>query len=371
MNVLSFLVTLFFASVSGFAAYKMKIPAGAMIGSLLGVITLNLLFDGAYFYQDLRLYLQLLAGAMIGSRVGKKDLAAMKTIIFPTLFLLASMVTLNLVFGSLMYRIGGLDIATSLFASAPGGVADMALISADLGANPAYVGVLQILRILVIIVFLPSLFKWVLLRRAAMKNPQITLERFSERKGKPSVKTLTEGPSGEVGARVKGSESKRFIGLLLFAAAGGLLFRQLGVTAGALTGSMLFGAVFCVSRGVIHFPDKLKFILQILSGVFIGVGIDRASVKTLPGLLIPAAIMVVGIFVFTFAAALIMHRLFKLDLAVCLLSCAPGGVQEMALLSEELGADTAKISVMQTTRLVFVIMLFPTMLAAVTLFVGS
>jgi uncharacterized membrane protein AbrB (regulator of aidB expression) len=76
--------------------------------------------------------------------------------------------------------------------------------------------------------------------------------------------------------------------------------------------------------------------------------------------------MFVGIFVYVLIAAAAMHKLFKLDLAVCLLSCTPGGVQEMSLLSEDLGADTPKIAIMQTSRLMFVILLFPTMLEAVT-----
>lgn len=246
-----------------------------------------------------------------------------------------------------MHRMGGLDVATALFSSAPGGMADMALISAELGAETAYVGILQMFRILVIILTMPPLFKKILQKRGYRSKRQ---------------ETTASADMGEPKATVV---PMRLLILLFIAAVGGLFFRWLGVTAGALTGGMLASAVYCVLRGTVKFPSVLKFLLQILAGAYIGIGIDRACVSTMPNLLAPALIMVIGIYGFVFVMAWLMHRLFKLDLAVCLLSSTPGGVQEMSLLSEDLGADTAKIAVMQTVRLVFVILLFPTMLGII------
>ena len=54
-----------------------------------------------------------------------------------------------------------LDLTTSLFASAPGGVSDMAIIASELGADPAKVAALQTLRLIVVIVLFPTLVTWV------------------------------------------------------------------------------------------------------------------------------------------------------------------------------------------------------------------
>ena len=379
MDFANFALTLSFAFVFGTLGYRLKIPAGAMVGAVVGTVLVNLLFERAFFYADLRVAIQLVSGAMIGSRIGKKDFLSLKTIVLPTLFLLVGMVIFNLTFGILMHRMGGLDVATALFSSAPGGMADMALISAELGAETAYVGILQMFRILVIILTMPPLFKKILQKRGYRSKQQETAASADVEEPEARVMTvpIIASTLGDVKLPVIGDVKPPTIGhvmpmvpmrlliLLFVAAAGGLFFRWLGVTAGALTGGMLASAVYCVLRGTVRFPSTLKFLLQILAGAYIGIGIDRACVATMPNLLAPALIMAIGIYGFVFVMAWLMHRLFKLDLAVCLLSSTPGGVQEMSLLSEDLDADTAKIAVMQTVRLVFVILLFPTMLGII------
>ncbi len=360
MDLANFALTLLFSFVFGTIGFRLKLPAGALVGAVIGTVMVNLLFERAFFYADLRVAIQLVSGAMIGSRIGKKDFLSLRTIIFPTLFMLVGMAGFNLLFGTLMHRVGGLDVATALFASAPGGMADMALISAELGAEPAYVGILQMFRILVIILTMPPVFKK-LLQKRGYRGQHETVMVSSD-----VEEPVTVVHPGDAAVAANREFPVRLLLLLGIAAAGGLFFRWLGITAGALTGGMLASAVYCILRGTVRFPNSLKFLLQVLAGAYIGIGIDRERVANMPNLIVPALIMAVGIYLFVFVMAWLMHRLFKLDLAVCLLSGTPGGVQEMSLLSEELGSDTAKIAVMQTIRLIFVILLFPTMLGIVT-----
>ena len=349
MDILSFLLTLAASMVFGTIGNKLKLPAGAMIGAILGAVIVNLFLGGAVFYDQIKTVLQLLSGAMIGSKIGMSDVRAMKKIIFPTLFLLLGMVVLNLTFGGAIFALSSLNVATSLFATAPGGMADMAIISSELGADPAYVGILQLLRILIILLCLPPIFKKILSGKE-IAPPAKPVEANGQH----------AAPTGMVYAR-------RFALLLAVCSAGGLLCAALGLAAGALTGSMIAGTLLCVFRGRLQFPSKLRFFMQVFSGAFIGVGIDRATIAALPELIVPALIMLAGIFVFVFGTSFLMYKFFKIDLAVCLLSCTPGGIQEMALLSEDLGADTPKVAVMQTMRLMCVILFFPTMLKFITL----
>ncbi|MGI6004402.1 MAG: AbrB family transcriptional regulator [Christensenellales bacterium] len=360
MDVLTFLLTLAFALVFGYVGLKLKLPAGPLVGGIVGTAAMNLLIGRAVFYSDIRIVVQMLSGAMIGCNVGKRDFLEMKGIILPTIFLLFSMFLLNITFGSLIYRFSNLDMATALFATAPGGVSDMALISEDLGANTSYVGILQMYRILVVFIFMPPLFQKIF-SRINRRPVQVQAVGFVEESAQ------NEAPQSEEVPKSRG----RLLWLLLAAAAGGILFRLLGVAAGALTGAMVAAAAYSILCGKVPFPSKLQFFIQVFAGAFIGIGIDRARVATLPQLLIPMLVMFVGIFVFTFATAFLMRKIFKLDLAVCLLSSTPGGVQEMALLSEDLHADTPKVAVMHTARLMCVILLFPTMLGVIAAFAGG
>jgi membrane AbrB-like protein len=356
LNFLLFLLTMLVALVFGYLGMRLKLPAGALIGSVVGVIALNLLYGQSYFYPEMKIVLQILTGAMVGSRVGKQDVLELKTIIWPTLLLLLGMVLLNITFGALIYRFSSLDAATALFATAPGGMADMALISSDFGANTSYVGILQMFRVLVIFIFMPPIFR-----------------RIMKKRGEQAPAACSNVPAVSDPSSPAPSRNPKDLILMVFcAAAGGLLLRFLGVTAGELTGGMVASAAYCIARGKVYFPGVLKFILQVLSGTFIGVGITRQTVQTLPQLGVALAVMFVGIFAFVFIMAFLMRRLFRVDIAVCLLASTPGGIQEMALLSEDLGADTPKVAIMHTVRLMFVILTFPTMISLlIALFNGG
>ncbi len=358
-DFLFFLLTLAVALLFGAIGHKLRLPAGAMVGGILGAVIVNLTMDRAYFYADIKIVLQILSGVMIGSKIGKRDLLALRTILLPMLFLQLAMVALNLGIGFAVDHFSTLDLATALFSTAPGGMADMALISSDQGANTAYVGILQLIRILTIFIFMPVIFKRILTKgktggAGALPPPPTDNPEPQDAPAPPKLSPA--------------AYAKRFAVLVAVATAGGLACHFLGMAAGALTGGMIASGALCVLRGTLPFPGKLRFFLQVFSGAFVGVGIDRACIATMPALLVPALIMIAGIFLFVFLASTLMRKLFRLDLGVCLLASTPGGVQEMSLLSEDLGCDTAKIAVMQSTRLMIVILLFPTMLKLILQF---
>ncbi|MBQ3864727.1 MAG: AbrB family transcriptional regulator, partial [Clostridia bacterium] len=154
-----FLCTLAVALAGGLLAKKLKLPAGPMVGSMVFVVIFNLLTDSAVFYSQIKVGLQIFSGAMIGSTMSMAEIKSMKTLGKPTAILLIGMVFLNLTFGMAIYALSGLDAPTSLFAAAPGGVSDMALIASDLGADTGYVAILQVFRLLIVLLIFPPLFK--------------------------------------------------------------------------------------------------------------------------------------------------------------------------------------------------------------------
>ncbi len=341
-----FLLTLAVATAAGLLFQKLRIPAGGLLGALLAVAALNITTHQAVFYEEFKLPLQIMAGAMIGGKISREDLRTMRTLIKPVLILVGSMIVLNLVFGGAILLTTDFDIPTALFASAPGGVADMALIASDLNADTTIVALLQLLRVLIVVLFFPPIFKKLIGRMHAKEGhtPPPKPNQFSFR---------------------------LFLLLILVATALGLLFDVIGVAAGALVGGMIGGAVVSLVKKPVYFTPPLRIGLQVFAGAFIGIGINRDTLTQLPTLWIPALIMLVGIFVFSFGITYILHRFTGLPYDICLLSSTPAGLQEMALLSEELGVDTVKVSVLQTIRLFSVILLFPTMISVINLLFGS
>ncbi|MBP7401173.1 MAG: AbrB family transcriptional regulator [Clostridia bacterium] len=400
----AFLLTNAIGAAGGILLFRLKVPAGAMIGSMIAVMVFNIFAHAAVYPDDIRKYVQIASGILIGCRIQRKDVGELKKVIVPSLLLMLGMFTLNLSFAFLFTRFGGLDINTSLFAAAPGGMSDMALIAEDLGANTAQVAMLQLARILFIISLFPALFKWLaargwrLIRR---KRPAAggTADGPGD-SGSPLAADVS-GPAAAVGAcalapdvcpepgpsaakpdsgarsrlpmgmklrsaagslRIRPASLGRFLLTIGIAVAGGLLFFSFGIPAGAMIGAMLATALFGVLSGKALFPTKLRPLIQISVGAFLGARMTMDSLLSLRDLMIPALIMLVGLIIASLGFGYLIHRITGLSISTCFLASTPGGLAEMSLIAEELGCDAPKVAVMHTFRLMMVILLFPTLL---------
>jgi len=370
MAIQWFLVTLLIGCIFGLIGTRVKfISMGPLILTIIGVTIFNVTTDRAVFLWEARVMTQVMTGAMIASRVGRRELFEMRKIIFPTVILIIGMAIYNIIVGGVVYSLSALDLATSLFASSPGGANDMAIISVEFGANPAYVAILQLLRLLLIFIIVPLVLRPVarsnFVRKrqspaALISTDEDTASQSSEVIRNEIVKTVKPKEMDKSEIR----REKMQIGVLLcFATAGGVLFTYLGVVAGGIIGSMLFGIVYCVSFGKVAYPSKLRTVIQILAGSFIGSSFTREAVASMYVLIIPLLLILSGVITVIFVLGWILHKFTKLDLLTSFLACSPGGLTEMALMSEEFGADTPKISIMHTLRVVAVIGTFPAMLS--------
>ncbi len=339
-----FLITIAIGATGGLIARKLGIPSGAMVGSMFFVIIFNLITEKAYFIPDVKTGLQILSGAMTGCRVGREDVEGLKKLVKPIILLLSAFILMNFTFGGLMILFTDLDVPTALFATSPGGASDMALIGEELGANPAYIALLQVLRLLIIFTCCPPLFKY-LFRTGRMKKGEGTED---------------PGISAQPGMPDKTNWTKL---VLVFAVctAAGLFFRWLGITSGAMLGSMLAGATFTVFMGKNRFPSQIRVCMSILSGAFMGCRFSRADLANIDVLAIPILIMLIGLIVFILFNGFLVSKFTDLDYPTALFASTPGGMTEMAILAEDMGVDSFKVSILHTIRLFFVIAFFPTM----------
>ncbi|MBQ4000374.1 MAG: AbrB family transcriptional regulator [Oscillospiraceae bacterium] len=343
-NLTMFLITIAIGATGGLIARKLGIPSGAMVGSMFFVIIFNLITEKAYFIPDVKTGLQILSGAMTGCRVGREDVEGLKKLVKPIILLLSAFILMNFTFGGLMILFTDLDVPTALFATSPGGASDMALIGEELGANPAYIALLQVLRLLIIFTCCPPLFKY-LFRTGRMKKGEGTED---------------PGIPAQPGMPDKTNWTKL---VLVFAVctAAGLFFRWLGITSGAMLGSMLAGATFTVFMGKNRFPSQIRVCMSILSGAFMGCRFSRADLANIDVLAIPILIMLIGLIVFILFNGFLVSKFTDLDYPTALFASTPGGMTEMAILAEDMGVDSFKVSILHTIRLFFVIAFFPTM----------
>ncbi len=355
-KIFFFFVTSLIAMFFGFLAKHYKIAAGAFMGALFGAAAFNILFGKAVFPADVRKVVQVLSGALIGSQVLRSNITQLKKIIVPTIMLVVGMMIMNITAGFLLTRFGGLDAATALFASAPGGLSDMAIIAEDMGANTITVALMQLLRVIAVYIIFPQTIGFMLKRSrariAATQSIQTTVQ----------APPVGETPVQSAPPMTAKQKAAGFCITITSAAIGSILATLAGVPAGPMVGALFFSAISNVVINKGYFPGLLRPYIQIFAGAYIGAQMNASTLSSLVSLFVPTIILVICLVAFSMALAFLVHRFTKLDFGVSLLGCAPAGVQEMSLLADDLGVDSTKVAIMHTFRLSTVVALFPMLL---------
>lgn len=351
-----FLITLAVAFVGGTIAIRLKIPAGGMIGGMLTVAALNILTGGCVMYSQVRVAVQICLGAMSGSRVGRKEVLDMKRLILPILLMFVVCLTLNTVFGVAVLKTTSLDISTALLSITPGGATDMVFVAADIGADTGMVGIMQSLRMIFSNCVLTLIF--------------VALIRRHEQRTGAAQEKAGRGEKPQKAERPR-NYWLRVAGMYAVAAAGGLLFRALGIPGGTLVGAMIFTVIHNCVLGKVEYPSMVKKYQQVFTGAYIGVGITAATLSQIPSVAIGMALSIADIMIYVLLMSLILRKTSKMDYGTSLLCSTPGGIGEVSILSEELGTDTPTIAVVNTARMILVVATFPAILQAIGRVLGG
>ncbi len=154
-----FIITLLVGLIGAVIALKLKVPAGAMIGSLFAVAIFNILTSNADLPQSYKIIAQISTGTFIGAKITANDVKGLKNIFLPSLIMVILMGIVNFLMGYFIYKFTPLDMVTALFATAPGGLTDMTIISYDFGADSSKVALLQMVRLISVVSRIPALMK--------------------------------------------------------------------------------------------------------------------------------------------------------------------------------------------------------------------
>lgn len=334
------------ATLGGLLLEKAKMPLGLMVGAMIGVAAFNICTNSAHYSPWMKLLMQILIGTCIGCKIGKKQLHTLKRVILPTVVVCLSTTVFTIAFGLLLYHLTSFDLPTALFAIAPGGAADMAIISAEYGANESIVSIINTFRILFIVsVFLPVALS--LLNQKGVDNPEVCPRHTAE---------VSHG---------KGYYGKLLL-LFCISTMGGLFFDLvLHVSAGGILGSMLLSAIYCCLTDVVVMPKSLVSAKQIIQGGYSGSLITASILRSAWDLILPLAIEVVFIVTYTLCTGWVVWKLFRHRKKFSLIVPTPGGIGEIAAVSDALGEDTPAIVVVQTARLFYVLSILPFVLRLV------
>lgn len=151
--------TLIVGIIGGYIGIKLKIPAGAMIGSMIFVGGYNVLTSGAHVPYNFKLIAQIVIGCTIGLNFTMDSVLGLKKIIIPSIILVIGLTTLSVILGYTIHKFTGIDLPTALFSAAPGGLTDMTIMSESFGAKTHIVALLHLIRLTTVLTVLPMVIK--------------------------------------------------------------------------------------------------------------------------------------------------------------------------------------------------------------------
>ncbi|MGH0052935.1 MAG: AbrB family transcriptional regulator [Sphaerochaetaceae bacterium] len=338
MNLLPLLILHVVGAAGALLLRKFRLPAGTLIGSLVAVMILNSFQSVPTAYPgDLRVFVQIFSGLVIGTRFTRADIKTLKTMILPIIILVVVLLITNLFFAFLMDHFTSLSFMTSFFACAPGGVSDLALVATDFGAVMEHVALLQLFRLVSVIIIFPPMIRAMLKIDGSTSTPSETKSQERNQTSSPLWFLATVGSALTVG----------------------MLFHVLSIPAGPILGSIVGVAILNLVSDKATYPKVMKLLVQIAAGSYIGSRITVETLFEIKVLLLPAVILIIELFFMAFVTAAILHKVCRLDWATSLFSSTPGGIQEMGLISDELGLETPKIVLMHTFRILAVLGVLP------------
>lgn len=164
----------------------------------------------------------------------------------------------------------------------------------------------------------------------------------------------------------KGGQMVNFILTMLAGFLAGQLFLKVKVPGGMMIGSIVGAAALNIAVNMAYMPYAGRLAAQIIAGAFIGVGLEKSDLKRLKKIFKPAITLITGMLVLNVVSGFLIYNFSRLDLMTSLMSAIPGGISDIPIISDEMGADSSKVALLQFVRLVFGLGVFPSMIAKVS-----
>lgn len=147
-------------ALGGLIFTQLKVPAGAMIGSMLAVIVFKLVPAAPpELPKGFGFMIQILLGILIGATFKRDMLKEFHLIAFPVISSTIALVGVGLVLTILFYRFGLLDIGTAYLGTNPGAMSVLMLLSLETQSNPPVVLTFHFFRVVFVVLTAPWIFR--------------------------------------------------------------------------------------------------------------------------------------------------------------------------------------------------------------------
>jgi uncharacterized protein len=150
---------------------------------------------------------------------------------------------------------------------------------------------------------------------------------------------------------------------LAIALAGGLTFTYLGLPAGLVSGSVLAVAIAALARRPVKVPPRLSLICYLIIGILLGAVVTPETLRGVAVWPLSVALLMLCSLAMIAATLGYLRVVHRWDTLSALLGASPGSMAQVLALSTELGADIRGIAIVQTFRVLLLVLGLPNGLA--------
>ncbi|HEV3239594.1 MAG TPA: AbrB family transcriptional regulator [Casimicrobiaceae bacterium] len=229
--------------------------------------------------------------------------------------------------GFLLARMARIDRTTAVFASVPGGAAEMSVLGERFGARVDEVAAAQSLRIMLVVVVIPWIFALLNVHGADAFRP--------------------------------GTAEVEPFGLAVLLAAtlcGGGVLQRAGVANAFVLGALAVAIPLTVAEvNLSTVPRWLTNVAQLLLGCALGARFERSFMRRAPRFVAAVVVSVVVAMVLSAAFGFGLAALTDLHPATLVLATAPGGIAEMSITAKVLELGVPVVTAFHVTRVVLLL----------------
>jgi uncharacterized protein len=150
---------------------------------------------------------------------------------------------------------------------------------------------------------------------------------------------------------------------LAIALAGGLTFTYLGLPAGLVSGSVLAVATAALIGRPVRMPLALARICYVIVGILLGAVVTPETLRGVTTWPASIALLVLASLGMMFATSIYLRVMHRWDPLSALMGASPGSLAQVIALSTELGGDLRAIAIVQTVRVLLLVVGLPNGLA--------
>lgn len=153
------LLVLTAAFAGGLLAEALRVPAGAVLGAVVGALAVNLWKPGRRLPKPFREVGKILLGSVVGLSFAPELLTAIVGLLIPIAMAVALLIAIGLGVAFVLHRRFGWDLPTALYASTPGGLSELAISSHEAGAQGHIVVAVHTIRVVTVVLIGPPVLK--------------------------------------------------------------------------------------------------------------------------------------------------------------------------------------------------------------------